>query len=127
MGAEAQCIWSAWFRSHNTNFQSEDSGRDWSEWTADHNEMVHKERDWLRKAGWLVTVEGLNTLKLEGQTGIVVVGRPDLMAVKDGIVRVEDCKTGQPRVAHRYQVLIYMAMLPIVRPDLGELAIEGQD
>jgi len=126
MGGEARCLWSAWFRGHNANYQLEESAKDWSEWTADHNEMVHREAEWLRRSGYVVTVEGLNNLKLEGQTGIVMSGTPDLIAVKDGTVRIEDCKTGQPRVAHRYQVMIYMAILPLVRPDLADFAIEGR-
>jgi hypothetical protein len=87
--------------------------------------MLSHEQEWLRRAGWLVSVDRLNTLRLEGGTGIVLSGAPDIIAVKDGIVRVEDCKTGQARVSHRYQLMIYMAMLPFVRPDLEDHAIEG--
>ena len=125
MGGEARCLWSAWFRGHNTDYQGDDEGKDWSEWVADHNEMVHREAEFLRRQGYAVSVESLNNLKLEGQTGIVVSGTPDLIAVKDGFVRVEDCKTGQARVSHRYQLMIYMAMLPLVRPDLADHVLEG--
>lgn len=126
MGGEARCLWSAWFRGHNRDYQLDGSAKDWSEWEAEHNEMVHREAEWLRRSGHLVTVEHLNNLKLEGQTGIVVSGTPDLIAVKDDMVRIEDCKTGQPRVSHRYQLMIYMALLPLVRPEFGESTIEGR-
>jgi hypothetical protein len=125
MGAEARCLWSAWFRSHNKDFESEATASDWSDWVANHNELVFREAEWLRRAGWLVTAEGLNKMRLEGQTGIIVSAQPDLIAVKDNIVRIEDCKTGQPRVAHRYQVMIYMAIVPLVRHEFSGFEIEG--
>ena len=42
---------------------------------------------------------------------IYIADRPDIIAIKDDWVIVEDCKSGKKRKSHRYQVLLYMLLL----------------
>jgi hypothetical protein len=87
--------------------------------------MLQFNSDVLRRDGWKVSVERLNAMELRGHAGITVSGIPDIVAVKDGRVRIEDCKTGAPYPWHRLQVLIYMLLLPATRPRYKGMAIEG--
>lgn len=122
---EGQCEWSAWFQSHYRGFITVNEQRDWSTWRADHTEMLQLNADILRRDRWKVSVERLNAMELRGQTGITVSGVPDIVAVKDGHIRIEDCKTATPYPSHRLQVLIYMLMLPVARPQYRSMSIEG--
>jgi PD-(D/E)XK nuclease superfamily len=124
LAGEFHCGWSPWFRAHFTDFQDL-RNTDWTQWTADHAELVHAHAEFLQEKGWNVFVEGANAFKLEGQTGIVLAGQPDIVAVSDSEVRIDDCKTGGPRVSDRYQLLIYMALLPYVRPGFKARDLTG--
>jgi hypothetical protein len=44
-----------------------------------------------------VFVEDDNAFKRVGKTGIIVSGKPDLVAFRDGNGIIEDCKTGRPQ------------------------------
>ena len=48
------------------------------------------------------------------------------MAQQDNLFRIIDVKTGQPRAADQAQVMIYMYLLPLARPELQDATIKGQ-
>ena len=48
--------------------------------------------------------------------GVTLGGKPDIVAWRNGEVRVVECKTGQPRHADTIQVMIYMLVLPHAQP-----------
>jgi hypothetical protein len=76
--------------------------------------MVIQRASQLQAEGFTVYVEYANSLKVNGKIyDICVAGRPDIVAIKDGWVVVEDCKTGKRRDSHRFQVLLYMLLLPL--------------
>lgn len=81
---------------------------------SEHNQMVMKRASKLQAEGFTVYVEDANSLKVNGQKfDICIAGKPDIVAIKDGWVVVEDCKTGKRRDSHRFQVLLYMLLLPL--------------
>jgi hypothetical protein len=56
----------------------------------------------------------------------VLVGRPDIIAVKGDTVLVVDCKAAAERPAHHMQVLLYLLMLPRARKALAGKSATGR-
>jgi len=126
LAGESTCEWSAWFRAHHKNYDKLPIDFDLARWTIEHNELVNARREQLLDEGYEVTVEDENAFKRIGQTGIVVSGKPDLLAIRDGAGIVEDCKTGRPRTSDQLQVLVYMLLLPIKNPRCEGISLSGR-
>jgi hypothetical protein len=74
-----------------------------------------------------VFVEGENWFEVTGKRhSIKVSGKPDILAVRDGQVWVEDCKTGKKKTSDLYQVLLYMLLLPLSHPKCRGVKLEGR-
>lgn len=125
LAGEAHCLWAAWFRAHYT-YVKPTSNFDFAGWQHEHTMLVHQESARLRDDGWKVFIEQQNSFRLEGRTGVVLAGTPDLVAMRDGTALVIDCKTGKPRKSHDYQVLSYMLSLPHARKVYSSLPMTGQ-
>lgn len=109
LAKEKMCNFSVWLPTQY-QFKKAASNYDISE----HNEMVIKRASQLQAEGFTVYVENANSFKVEGKIfEICVAGRPDIVATKNDWVLVEDCKTGKRRDSHRFQVLLYMLLLPL--------------
>ena len=78
--------------------------------------MVREQAETLRKAAYSVLLEDQNRLRLRGQSGVTLGGKPDIVAWRDREGLIVECKTGQPRHADRIQVMIYMLVLPHAQP-----------
>lgn len=115
MAGEAHCEWAAWFRAHHT-YDRLPRDFDLTKWTAEHTAMTREHAAALRADGYIVFVEEQNAFKLRGQQGVTLAGKPDIVALRDNAVCVMECKTGLPRGADQLQVLVYMLILPYVRP-----------
>ena len=126
LAGESTCEWSAWFRAHHKDYDKLPIDFDLARWTIEHNELVNARREQLLDEGYEVTVEDENAFKRIGQTGIVVSGKPDLLAIRDGAGIVEDCKTGRPRTSDQLQVLVYMLLLPIKNPRCEGISLSGR-
>jgi len=126
LAGESTCEWSAWFRAHHTNYDKLPIDFDLARWTIEHNELVNARREQLLDEGYEVYVEDENAFKRIGQTGIVVSGKPDILAIRDGVGIVEDCKTGRPRTSDQLQVLVYMLLLPIKNPRCADISLSGR-
>ena len=126
LAGEAMCEWSAWFRSHHKDYDKLPMDFDLAAWTIDHRELVNARREQLLDEGYSVHIEDENAFKRIGQTGIVVSGKPDILAVKDNIGVIEDCKTGRPRTSDQLQVLVYMLLLPIRNPRCENITLSGR-
>ena len=75
----------------------------------------HDLRDRLEADGYTVSTERANSFMLQGNSGALVSGQADLVAVAlDGHVTVYDVKTGAQRDSDVAQVMIYMYALPLV-------------
>lgn len=125
LAGEAQCLWAAWFKAHHT-YARLPSRFDWATWQAQHTQLVTAEAARLTADGWTVFREDQNAFRLQGRSGIVLAGRPDLVAVKDGTALVIDCKTGSPRPSHQVQVMIYLLSLPYARKPYSPLPLHGR-
>jgi CRISPR/Cas system-associated exonuclease Cas4 (RecB family) len=109
MAGEKLCKYAVWLLTQY-QFDKLPSSFDASE----HDDMVIQRASKLQAEGFTVYVEEANSLKVNGQTfNICIAGKPDIVAIKDGWVVVEDCKTGKRRDSHRFQVLLYMLLLPL--------------
>jgi hypothetical protein len=126
LAGECQCQWSAWFRAHHRDYDKLPTDFDLATWTIEHNELVNARRDRLIQEGYQVYVEDENAFKRIGKTGIVVSGRPDILAIRDGRGVIEDCKTGRPRTSDQLQVLVYMLLLPIKDPRCADVDLSGR-
>ena len=115
LAGDAHCAWAAWFRAHHT-YDRLPSDFDVAKWANEHAAMVHEQAETLRQASYAVSVEEQNAFRLRGQAGVTLGGKPDIVAWRDGEVRVVECKTGQPRHADTIQVMIYMLVLPHAQP-----------
>jgi hypothetical protein len=87
--------------------------------------MVDTWADEFRRNGLDVYVEEENLFKL-GRDGIVLAGKPDIVAVRRDHALVVDCKTGARRAWHRVQVQIYMVALPWSHPRYRGLSVSGR-
>lgn len=125
MAGDAQCQWAAWFRAHHT-YQRRPGDFDLATWTARHNTMVEERAAALRAEGYHVLVEGQNAFKLRGRDGTVLAGKPDLVATRGEEATVIDCKTGSPKTADQFQVLVYMLSLPHCHDACRGRQVEGE-
>lgn len=121
-----RCLWSAWFRSSHRYEKFEEQALDLVQWSREHNELMRARERELKREGFTVTLEAQNEFKLELPT-VIVAGKPDILARRDGLALVVDGKTGRERESDIHQVLIYLRALPKCRPDLVDgYRLEGE-
>ncbi|MFM7576916.1 MAG: hypothetical protein ACKO5Q_08265, partial [Microcystaceae cyanobacterium] len=93
MAEEKPCYYAAWLRSQ---YQIPSKPSDYD--TTDHDEMVIQRAVELQNQGYQITVETANNIKVFGQQyEICIAGRPDIVAIKDNWILIEDCKSGKKR------------------------------
>jgi hypothetical protein len=125
LSGESQCEWSAWFRAHHQDYAKSQEGAP-ARWQLEHAALVRARRDQLRAEGYDVFVEEDNSFRRVGKTGIMVSGKPDLVAFRDDQGLIEDCKTGQPRDSDAAQVLIYLLLFPVGSPRYARMRFSGR-
>jgi len=126
LAGEASCEWSSWFRAHYRDYDRLPTDFDLAAWTMEHRDLVNARREQLRDAGYDVYIEDENAFKRIGQTGIIVSGKPDILAIKDRAGIIEDCKTGRPRTSDQLQVLVYMLLFPIGNSTCDGVTLSGR-
>jgi len=126
LAGESACEWSAWYRAHHKEYDKLPIEFNLARWTVEHNELVNARREELLDEGFEVHVEDENAFKRRGKTGIVVSGKPDILAIRDGRGVIEDCKTGRPRTSDQLQVLVYTLLLPIKNPRTADVRLSGR-
>lgn len=109
IAGERQCLYSSWFKTRFKVQGKQDINLD--AWTAEHTAMVHDVAAELRARGYPVYLEAQNTIRVRGHGGAVLVGKPDIVAVKGDTAIIVDCKTGNPRTSDSLQVRLYMYLL----------------
>jgi hypothetical protein len=119
------CQWKAWFKAHHY-YEKLPSDFDRDGWLIVHGKLVQEHVERLRIAGYRVTVEEQNRFKLSGNNGTVLSGKPDIVAVNGNRVLVIDCKSGEQRPWHRFQVMLYMLCLPHANKAYKGMEIEGR-
>jgi hypothetical protein len=122
LDGSSSCSWAAWFKAHFTYLKVTTFSD--PTWQQEHGLMVTSSREAFITDGFDVTEEDANKFCLKSGN-ITLAGKPDLIAVRAGRVLVVDCKSGMRHASHLAQVMVYMAVLPVVRPDLKGRSIEG--
>ena len=127
LSGEKHCEWAPWLKAHyQYDKVDEDPSREnaLSKWKADHAVMVTEHAMVLRADGWRVRVEAQNKFTYRGQVADLG-GAPDVTAVQQGTLRVDDIKGGKARDEHFWQVALYGVLLPLVSRDYAELVVVG--
>jgi len=111
---EDHCYLQPWFKAHydyDKIEESEESKAKLAQWNKDHDALVLRYAEHMRKGNLEVTLEDQNAFKLEGPTWVLA-GKPD-MVIRDTLGRtVVDGKSGKKRESDHYQVRIYLVALP---------------
>ena len=71
----------------------------------------------------LPCVEDDNSFTINGKT-CDIGGKPDIVVNDFSQIVIEDCKSGKQKIAHKYQVLIYMLLFPL--SPKGKALCQGQ-
>jgi len=109
LAGSSNCQWAAWFQA---NYSFEKPLSDFSDWRVKHGRLVSRRVKELEAEGYKVYVEGENKFTITGKDDIVrVAGQADIVALKEDLIIVEDCKTGKKRDSDVMQVLSYMLLL----------------
>lgn len=113
MASEVQCTWSAWFKTHYTDYVRRPSDFNLPQWRVEHNILVRQIVEERRALGERVLVEKQNNFHLPLSATIKLAGTPDLITISpDGTGRIFDAKTGTPKTSDQIQMMLYMLCLP---------------
>lgn len=126
LSGDKQCEWAVWLKAHYQFEKLTDLAREnaLAKYKADHAAALPEHAERLRAEGWTVKLEGQNKFNYKGQAATLG-GCPDIVALKPGVLRVDDRKTGRARDSDYWQVCTYGFMLPLVSRDYAELVVEG--
>jgi hypothetical protein len=126
MAGDSSCEWGAWFKSHFQGYAKAPSDFDLAAWTIKHTRLLRELRIERQAAGEQTLIEGQGQFYYERpSTGLVVSGKPDLLAISGDTVCVYDAKTGQPRTGDTVQVMIYMYCIPRANPAFQTKTVKG--
>ena len=113
---DASCEWASWFKAHHSGYVKASRDFSLSTWKMSHTRLLNDVRARLELDGHTVFTERENSFKLQGNSGALVSGQADLIAIApNGQITVYDVKTGAQRDSDVAQVMIYLYALPLVR------------
>jgi PD-(D/E)XK nuclease superfamily len=114
MAGESNCQWSAWFKSHHTEYARVPGNFQLAAWTTEHTQLLDEVSKERVSQGEIVYREGQNSFRAKRKSGLTVAGTPDLISMEQesGRCFVYDVKTGTPRQSDIVQVALYMMFLP---------------
>lgn len=118
LSGDNQCQAALWVKSRYW-YSKRPSTFDFVAWQDQHNLLVSKRKAELERDGWRVYTEAQNRFELRGNNANVA-GKPDLVGFRGDEVLISDGKTGGQRASDFWQVLCYMALLPLDRPTVFE-------
>ena len=123
---DASCEWATWFRAHHKDYAKMPRTHDFAAWQMDHAARLAEVRADLEFDGKTVLTERQCHFSLQGASGAMLAGRPDLVASEEQRGVIYDIKTGQPSLADHVQLMTYMYALPHVGRFRGmELSAES--
>lgn len=124
---EDSCEWGAWFKAHYQDYDRAPSTFDEATWTMDHTDLLQKIREGLLSEGYTISMEGQNSFRMRSEkSGIVLAGRPDIVAIKDGTALIVDAKTGKPHTSDTVQVMTYMWATRFTMPQCRNKTLHGR-
>jgi hypothetical protein len=124
LSSDNHCEWAAWFRAH---FVHKKRVSEFNEikWRAAHAEMVRARVASLNQEQYQVFMEAQNRFNLKGRAATLG-GVPDIVAVRGDEARVVDCKGGQRKDSHHFQLLMYMMVLLLTHPACRGRSLVGE-
>ena len=124
LSGEDQCWWAAWFKAHY-KFQKVQRDFDSAAWSAAHNDMLQKQIGRLTADGALCYIEGQNSFAIEGEIATLA-GKIDIIAVRNEVGTIIDCKTGKQKDADYQQLLVYLMMAPLGLTHARPITLTGE-
>ena len=124
---EQSCEWRCWFKTQyeGKSWTKAERVNNLAKWQVGHTGLLNPRAAALREEGYTLTQEAQNHFTIRGRLATLS-GKPDLVARQGDLVRVIDVKAGQPKVADQIQVMAYMYLLPLARPEFQGATIKGQ-
>jgi len=117
MAGDVRCQWAPWFKTHYTGYVQAPSDFQLAVWTAEHTQLLDELARERSALGEGIYRENQNEFRGRRPSGMVISGRPDLIAADpDGHCTVYDVKTGKRRQSDIIQVMLYMMFLPYASP-----------
>ena len=139
---EGPYIWVTWLTKlltgddsceHASWFKTQFDAKSWTKaervtnlarWQVGHTDLKNAKAREFREQGYQVSHETQNHFTIKGKLATIA-GKPDLIARQGDLVWVTDVKSGRPRASDVAQVMIYMYLLPVARPDLQGATVKG--
>ena len=139
---EGPYIWVTWLTKlltgddsceHASWFKTQFDAKSWTKaervtnlarWQVGHTDLKNAKARELREQGYQVSHEAQNHFTIKGRLATIA-GKPDLVARQGDLVWVTDVKSGRPRASDVVQVMVYMYLLPVARPDLQGATVKG--
>ena len=139
---EGPYIWVTWLTKlltgddsceHVSWFKTQFDAKSWTKaervtnlarWQVGHTDLKNAKAREFREQGYQVSHETQNHFTIKGKLATIA-GKPDLIARQGDLVWVTDVKAGRPRASDVVQVMIYMYLLPVARPDLQGATVKG--
>ena len=111
---EKNCLWAYWYKANHQGYAKAPSDFNSAKWNMEHTDLLNELVATLEERGCEVFIENQNSFRVESpRSGIVIGGKPDLIAVHpDGRAVIYDVKTGQESASHTAQVQLYMYLIP---------------
>jgi len=125
MAGESLCPWSAWFKTHHTNYEKVPPRREFIKYRLDHSRMINELREERVTKGEKVFVEGANRFSLEIKPNLTLDGKPDLIALLEDRATVCECKSEGQKDSHQIQLMIYLYCLPRCFDQYKNIKLEG--
>jgi len=126
MAGEQQCEWSPWLKANYEYYERVTDDFDAVAWKVEHTRLLRDLRIERQKAGNQIFIESQNKFKFKTPDGIVISGTPDMIELtKKGHGIIYDAKTGQKVQSHQIQVMIYMYLMPLARPEWAGTVFDG--
>lgn len=112
LSGEAKCGYAAWYKTNHKYAKTPDDFPDRDAWIAKHDAITNRREAELIADGWTCRKEDAAEFILNGSAADLA-GKPDLVAIKGDEAIVIDAKSGRPKKADHWQVLIYQFALPM--------------
>ncbi|MFQ5974805.1 MAG: Dna2/Cas4 domain-containing protein [Candidatus Hydrothermarchaeales archaeon] len=102
---EENCLYKIWYGMRHKE-EVEEVSKELVKWKINHTNMLTNlsqslDGGVIRKEDWI---------KLDVLGGILI-GKMDLLHIKDNEITVYDCKSGKPKEFHQLQIMIYLYMM----------------
>ena len=126
LAGDDNCEWASWFKTQfdGNSWTKVDRGSNLAGWLVSYTDLLNSRSRVLREKGYKVTREAQNHFTVISRVATIS-GKPDLIARQGNLVWIVDGKTGKPKTADLVQVMLYMHLLPMARPDLQGATIKG--